>query len=360
MKVFEKYFYKILIHNTLLVLVFLMLIFSLFRLIDEISSVNDVDYTFGSAFAYVIFQSPEIILELSTLSIFLGVISAFSKMSENSEIEILYSSGISRYKLISKAISFGFSASLILLVLTETFGPILYLHGESFKASRVKDYQTFFGESNVWLKNNNTLIKIGSNLGDQIEDVVVFNFEDNDLKSIFRAKEGQISRQELSLNNVQKIFINNNKYKYLIDSQIDLAEVLNFSTLKDKEGYIKREPDRLSIIELIEIINISILNNINSTKYESELYKKIVIPLNVATMIFFLLPYFINHARDVGVKNKIFFGTLFAVGYHLISKIFIVLSESISSFPFLANLMPALLFITLGYILHFKRNYSYG
>ena len=80
------------------------------------------------------------------------------------------------------------------------------------------------------------------------------------------------------------------------------------------------KPDYLSVFGLYRYIGYLNDNSLDSTQYVLAIWKKLMLPVTTAVMIFLSVPFVFGSLRTVGVGQRIFVGTLFGIAYFLIDQ----------------------------------------
>ena len=95
MSLLARYIGRTVFLNTLLVLLVLVSISSLFSFIGELDDVGKGDYTVKTALIYILLGMPGIAYELFPSSVLLGSLLGLGAMASHSELTVMRSAGIS-------------------------------------------------------------------------------------------------------------------------------------------------------------------------------------------------------------------------------------------------------------------------
>jgi len=356
MQIYERNLLKNLIVNTWYAIFILLIIFSIFKLIDEIPHIGPPEYTFGSLIIYLIFQLPEILNNISSLAILIGACVTISALNESNELVILNNSGVSKSFIATQTIKLSTIISLIIFSAVQIFSPTMLQIGEQYK-SRMKGLPSnIIGEQNIWIKSSNKFVFIENNIdGKTLEKVSILETDSNKLSSISFAETAKVLESELKLKeSCTKKFSGNDK-KTINEECFPSRELKNIEITSDGLGFMKPDPKNLSLLSLIKKTILQINNDMDSKKFEIEIFSRLLIPINLIAMLYLTIPLVFKFSRSNDIQKKIFLAISVGLAFNLISKTFTIISTKITTGIFLSSVTPAIIFLFLGMIL-FRNN----
>ena len=84
---------------------------------------------------------------------------------------------------------------------------------------------------------------------------------------------------------------------------------------------LKKEPEELTTWSIIKQIRFLSDNKLRSGIFEVELYKRLINPITLVTMILLAMLFIFGSTRDVTLGRKIFFGVAVGLSFELLSRI---------------------------------------
>src|SRR5688572_13905725 len=99
MKIIQRYITRDLIWTTLLALFVLVALFSFFTLIDQLGDTGQGNYGVLQAVMYVVLIIPSLAYTLFPIAAVIGSMSVLGMLARNSELEVIYTSGVSRIRM---------------------------------------------------------------------------------------------------------------------------------------------------------------------------------------------------------------------------------------------------------------------
>ncbi len=104
------------------------------------------------------------------------------------------------------------------------------------------------------------------------------------------------------------------------------------------------DPDRMSILNLVQYVQHLRENQQQSNRYEIALWKKLVYPLAVIVMMALALPFAYLQARAGGIGYKVFAGIMLGIAFHFLNGLFSHLGLLNTWPPMLSAGIPSILF----------------
>ena len=353
MKLLDKHLFSSIIKTSISVLLGLVVLFSFFQFLEELSDVTKKGYTISIAINYIALLLPSFFNLLLILGIMIGVVFGLGQLNSNRELQIFQVASISKKDIIFKSIKFTFFISLMLIIVLEIITPLTSkLADQLKKQAQGKPIMSQSGQ--VWIKKDGKFLhyqKRNSN-----SSLKVFDIENNStLKSILYAKDIEFSDGFVDLENTRMIEIR---------SEGDFYSIGN----KDKEGLnrIELDPNQLeflnknlkemSIFEMILSVGNSINSGTNYQELYAELISRVIRPFTLIGMILIAIPFVLDTQRTASIGNRIFISIAIVVFTHLITKITSVIMVNQSSLSFIGPFFPTFIIILIGLVVfRFKK-----
>jgi len=349
MKIIDRYIAKTVIADTLMVLIALILMRSLFAFIDESNNIGKGEYQLADALYFVTLQLPARIYHFFPISALIGGLIGIGKLASHSELIVMRASGVS-LKGISVAVLKG---TLTLMVLVFIIGEFV-----SPKSSQLaRQMQTLLisggnlvkSSQGVWVKENENYIHIRMILPEgQLEGVTRFQFNSNELQVMTFAQSAiyQDDNRWL-LKDVRQTFVADSSVK---STQADLM-YWNSELTPETLGVVSLVPEDLNIQGLSEYNQYLNENGLNATRYELAYWKKILQPIAVAVMMFLALSFISGPLRTVTIGARIVMGILVGFAFNMLSNMFGPVSLIYQMPPIFAAALPIIIFAIIASIM---------
>ena len=209
MAILEKYLGRVILNQTLLVLLVLLGLFLFVNFLDQLSSIGRGSYTLVAAFKYVIMTSPRTLYELFPMAALLGTIMGLSILADQAELIVMRASGISIMQITRAVLKTGGIFVIFMVIIGEIISPYTETRAERSRAEALQEniqQQTNFG---LWLRDSTTYVNVGEVLPDlSLLRIKVFEFDQNKkLRSLVFAKEGRFDNGQWQLQEVTQSVI---------------------------------------------------------------------------------------------------------------------------------------------------------
>jgi len=349
LKVLDRYIASTVIKHTLMVLLVLILLRSLFAFIDDSGDVGKGDYRLLDAFFFILLQIPTRIYEFFPVSALIGGLISMGRLASQSELIIMRSVGMSLGQ-ISKSVMLGtFGLMMMVFFVGEVVSPKSSQLGRQMKTFALSGGNLVKSERGVWVRDGLNYVHIRVILPDgQLEGVTRFQFEEQKLVAMIYAQSVEYDKQRLwIMRDVQQTFVT--------EQQINTtdADVMNWHTELTPEtlGIVSLKPEDLNLKGLAEYSSYLKDNNLNSTRYELAYWKKLMQPMAVAVMMFLALSFISGPLRTTPIGTRIVLGLIVGFAFNMLSNIFGPVSLVYQMPPVLAASLPITLFAIIAIML---------
>lgn len=350
MAILERYLGRIILNQTMLVLMVLLGLFLFVNFIDQLSSVGNGTYSLFDAIKYVIMTAPRTVYELFPMAALLGTILGLSVLANDSELIVMRSSGISIMQITRAVLKTGGIFVIIVIFIGEVVSPWTETQAERNRAEALQEniqQQTNFG---LWMRDSTTFVNVGEVLPDlSLLRVKIFEFDQNKtLRSLVFAKEGRFNGQEWTIEDVTQTVIG-------LDDKATPQRSKSASWQTKVTPQILTafliQPEQLSIWQLKEYILHLSENNQKTDSYELAFWNKLVLPLSTAVMVILAIPFVFGNLRMGNLGRSLFLGIMLGLGFYAANKGFgyVVLATDIS--PLLGATLPVTVFLTFAIIM---------
>jgi len=350
MNIIDKYIFKVLLKNIIVTALTLVLILGLFKVLDENSNINGLNYTFGSALIFTLFQIPYFLAQIGNITVLIASILTVSYLNLNKELLIIQTGYISLKSLLKKIVKYGFILAAFIFVLTELLYPKMLSIGNEYKNHQLHGQNTLGKESNIWLKDANKIFFFREKVSqDNFFGIFVFETSNQGLSKVLSSETAVIDNNTINLQNplISKI---NEKERLIKVDNTSLQNIELNSDLFSKEFWkISQDLNYVYFHDLIKRI-FTFKSNMNTNALSSELYGRILKIFSIIPMLLISLPLAFDYSRSREIHTKVFFGIMVGISFHLFSKMTNVISAKLDSPPFLNLLVPMVIFLIIAYV----------
>ena len=375
MKTARRYIASEIYRSTIAVTLVLVGLFMFFEMIDNLDNIDE-RFTFGALLGMQALQIPTRMYDLLPISLLIGAIIALAGLAQRNELVVLRVSGVSSLKLLSMLWLATIPIMIFALLLSEGVTPYaesktgqlnLQLLGKSSGARMNCGYWFIEPAGDGELRVIN-ITRISSE--SEVENIRVYNFDANGkFKELLLAQKGTFQNNELQLTDLRLIHSDFDLEAALSDPDAPM-EPLSTSTSLDRyvidtsltqERLLASElqPDRMSIIGLLDYIQYLDENHLQSNRQVVALWRKGVYPFTLLVMITLAAPISFMQTRKGGAGLKIFGGILLGVIFFMINQLALNIGMLNNLPPWLTALAPntiALAIATLALYLIEKKN----
>ena len=324
-------------------------------------------------FNYTILIFPKIISKIYPFALFLSFYYVLSKYEKNNELLIFWNHGISQLQIINFFLKASFALMIIQILLLTFLVPKTQDMARSIlRNSNINFYDNFLKPKkfNDVIKNV-TMYTEKKKSGGSLENIYIKKFSNVNEFEILLARTGVIknknNKQVLTLFNGQNIKSKNNNIDSFTFSEFDF----NLSSLQSNTTTYKKtqENSSISLISCFRNLNSDDKKNNQILKIENcsiqnlsgisqELYKRMIIPLYIPTLVLAVLILIIisrGNLNYLKLKSLIFLLGIFIIVFSEMSLRFIVEDLNINLKIILIPIMTLIIFYSiLRYILNFN------
>jgi lipopolysaccharide export system permease protein len=324
-------------------------------------------------FNYTILIFPKIISKIYPFALFLSFYYVLSKYEKNNELLIFWNHGISQLQIINFFLKASFALMIIQILLLTFLVPKTQDMARSIlRNSNINFYDNFLKPKkfNDVIKNVTMYTEKKKSDG-SLENIYIKKISNVNEFEILLARTGVIknknNKQVLTLFNGQNIKSKNNNIDSFTFSEFDF----NLSSLQSNTTTYKKtqENSSISLISCFRNLNSDDKKNNQILKIENcsiqnlsgisqELYKRMIIPLYIPTLVLAVLILIIisrGNLNYLKLKSLIFLLGIFIIVFSEMSLRFIVEDLNINLKIILIPIMTLIIFYSiLRYILNFN------
>lgn len=350
MKLLTRYLSREIYGSLVLVFSALIMLFAFFDLLGELNDLGRGQYNLMHVLMYVLLTVPTRIYELFPVAVLIGSIFALVQMASNSELTIYRSSGASLKQMIRALLKIGLPLMVLSLVIGEFVAPPSMRFAQELRLNALNS-QISFREfrSGVWLKDERSFVNVKSVLPDTtLQNVSIYEFDNNfqlmgitDSQRAIFLKDGH-----WQLEGVMQTRFDKNGAQVFRQAQKEWLSAITPDILR----VLMVVPEQMSAWNLYLYTQHLKENKQESTRYEIEMWNKLVYPFSVMVMMLLALPFASHQKRQGGISGKIFTGIVLGLSFYFIGRLFAHLGSLNNWQPILsASVMTVVfLFLALG------------
>ncbi len=340
MGILSGYLMRTILSSTLLVLMVLLALATLFEFIGELDNKMG-DYGIPQALLYSILRLPQLSFQMLPMATLIGALLGLGGLAGNSELVVMRSAGLSVGRLAGMVALTGVVIMIITALIGEYIGPPLDYFARTMRnEARFQQDERNSGHA-AWVKDGPVILHLERvNSEFEFGGIYMFRFnEDNSLKSIARAENSGIDDSD-------KWILENFRETRFEDDGVQVVEssveVASFDLSGDMLGITLVKPISLSAKGLLSYISYLNKNNLSAGRYETELWSRLSTTVTVVIMPVLALAFVFGSLRVSGSGGRIMIGVLIGLGYYLASEMIANSGQVYDFNPALVTWLPSL------------------
>ena len=316
-----RYFAREILLTSLLVLAALLALFGFFDLIRELDDLGRGNYRLNLMLAYVALSLPSHAYVLLPAAALIGTLFALARMSEQSELTVMRSSGLSLTQLALHVAGAGLVVAALTVVAGEFVAPFTEEAAKGLRLKATKSIVAREFRSGFWVKDDRSFVNIQDVTPDtELLNVRIYEFDrSHRLSAISRAEKGEYAGpNQWKLTNVELTRFEGDRAVLQRLPQVTWSSVLT----PDLLSVLKIVPERMSASNLRAYIEHLKDNRQRATRYEIAYWSKLLYPVAALAMMVLAIPFALAPSRAGGVGLRILFGILIGMGFYNAGKLF--------------------------------------
>ncbi len=363
----DRYIGRSILVTSLLVLMTLVALASIFGFIGELDDVGKGNYRVIDAAQYIFLTIPGKAYLLFAPAVLLGSLLGLGALASNSELTVMRAAGISGGRIIRAVVITGVGLMLLIALVGETIMPKAEQIAEELRLTALEKRLSVKGSRGLWLKSADRFVNIGTVMPDfTLLDVTVHEFRNNELLLAMRAARATPENDDWLLEDMELTELNDTKatttdvpellWKEFVrrnnvtsqesNTQSPIPDLVSADVLKS----ISVSPESLSAIHLYDQIQYLKNNQLDSRRIELAFWVKIASPLSTLVMLMLSLPFVFASQRSGGAGQKIFVGIMLGIIYVLLNKVLTQLALANGLSPAFSALLPLLCFLGVAIV----------
>jgi lipopolysaccharide export system permease protein len=341
-------------------------LFAFFDLVRELDDLGRGGYRIQHAIGFVLLSLPGHVYELMPIAALIGAIWALAQFASHSEFTAMRAAGMGRTLALRSVVSVGAVFAVLTALVGEGLAPPAERLAQTLRLTAIGTALGGQFRSGMWIKDTvrdasgNPLrlrfVNIGTLRADaSLQNLRIFEFDpDFTLRSVIRADEAIYERgAHWKLSGIEET-------RFVSGMTADRLPTLRSHIVREAERAwpselgpdIVRvamiEPDRMSMVGLVQYTRHLRENRQSAHRYEIALWKKLVYPLAVLVMMALALPFGYLQVRAGSIGYKVFAGIMLGVIFHFMNGLFTHLGLLNTWPPWLAVSIPSLVALAVA------------
>lgn len=353
MNVLERYIGKTILAAIMLTLFMLVGLGAIIKFVEEFRAVGRGSYDGLHAAYYTFLTIPRDIETFFPIAALLGSLMGLGGLASRSELVVMQASGFSRFRIGLAVMKTAIPLVIITMAIGEWGVPQTEQFARNMRSIAQSGGSMLATKGGFWAKDGKNFIYIQKiNNEKDLHNILIYEFEQRELKSILKAKQATFSDAGWVLKQVERSTIGEEQIKQAKESD----QAWKTSLTPSKLGVVSLKPESLSISGLTDYVGFLKETGQDAKRFEITLWRKIFQPISMAVMMLLAISFIFGPLRSSTMGAKIVIGILAGFVFYVSNIVFGNLSLVVSWLPVpLGALTPSLLCLLIVWWLLSKK-----
>ncbi|CAM4452813.1 MAG: Lipopolysaccharide export system permease protein LptG [Legionellaceae bacterium] len=349
MNLLTRYIANTIFHTLVIVLTVLAGLEAFILMISQLREIGTGHYTLFQALIYVLLTLPSKIYSFLPMAGLIGVLMGLGTLVNHSELIVMRAVGLSLKQIIISLLKSALIFILIMTLLGETIAPYLQRHAERHKTFALSKGQTLQTGQGIWSKDGSAFYHIQAIVNPRhLLGISRYLFNDHyQLIMVSYAKNAIYKNKQWIFNDVIQTHITEKKVFAEKINTLSLPLALKPNLLKVAD----LEPANMSIFQLFQTIRYHSRNGLHVSSYSLAFWQRLCQPMASLIMMLLALPFIFGPLRAANRGLRLLAGISISFGFYILNQFFGPVSLVMQLPPFLAAVLPSILFGMLGLFL---------
>ena len=354
MRMLARYITARLVFGWILVFLIMTALFSFLELVGQLDDIGEGSYQAKDAFMYVIYTLPGRVLGLAAVSSLLGGIVGLGTLANTDELLAMRSCGFSVFRIARVLLGAGSAIMLGVLLLAQFVVPPLEQKAKINRELALSGEGSLLSTGGFWTRDsNNRFINVRSSAaGVGLADVSIYDFDEQGKPTSYIGaartevgKDGQwIGHDARQINFADK----------RITDQVEPSLALDVFLNTRQTDILSITPAMLALDDLYQYIEILRERGQNTDQFVLALWQKTTLPLKVAAMIFFSLPFVFGAAREANPGRRVTLGAIIGISYYYFDQALGYMGLLLGIHAAFTTLLPLAIIFLIAFWLLFR------
>ncbi|AUI65228.1 MULTISPECIES: LPS export ABC transporter permease LptG [Glaesserella] len=355
MNVLERYIGKTILAAIMLTLFMLVGLGAIIKFVEEFRAVGQGNYDGLHAAYYTLLTIPRDIETFFPIAALLGSLMGLGGLASRSELVVMQSAGFSRFRIGLAVMKTAIPLMIITMIMGEWGVPQTEQYARNMRSIAQSGGSMLATQGGFWAKDGKDFIYIRQIQDERnLNNLLIYQFENRELKSIKQAEKATYSEQGWVLQKVEKSEIHENN----IVQTKEADQPWQTSITPSKLGIVSLKPESLSISGLADYVGFLKETGQDPKRFEITFWRKVFQPISMAVMMLLAISFIFGPLRSSTMGAKIVIGILAGFVFYVANIVFGNLSLVVSWLPVpIGALTPSLLcLIVVWWLLNKKRD----
>jgi lipopolysaccharide export system permease protein len=319
MSVLSRYLIRAILGHTLLVMLVLLALSSVYLFFAQQDDIGVGTFTVEDAMLFVGLNLPQYAFDLLPIASLIGALLALGNLARSMELIVVRAAGVSTLRIGSWVAGGGAILMALTWIVGEYVAPPMEQYGRQMKTfEKNRDY-SMAGNRSAWAKDGDTVISVRKQSADnEFGGVYVFKFDElHRLRSVGRANSASIGADNRwRLENYRESQVQEERVIATQQRTADLTTRLSPEFL----GLAVLNPQSLPSRGLYSYIQHLRANNLDSRTYETAFWARIARTAAVAVIVILAVPFAFGPMRSTGTGGRTVVGIMIGVAFFLLAK----------------------------------------
>jgi len=348
MTILDRYIGLKLARSSLLVMLVLLPLFTLFDLVQQLDEIGTGNYGLLDALIYELFLMPSYLLNLVPFTALLGTSMALGGLAHTNELTVMRAAGISIQRIGLATLKSGAVFILFAFIIMEWVAPPLHQQAIQRQSLALSGGELLIEKHGTWIYQGNRFINIrNKHEGRTLADIHIFEFdpEKQQLEFYLHADQAEMKNRQQWL--YSNLTVKNYQEKDVVTRHE--AERVQESYLTEKQLRVMEQPiNSLSPTGLYQYIKYLRASEQATERFEMVFWQKVALPVTVIIMMLCSFPFVFGSLRSDSAGKRIVLATITGFGFHLFSQSLVNLGLMLDTNPLLTTLIPIIAFLLLA------------
>ena len=313
----DRYVIRHVLALTGIVALGLVTIYTLVVFVSDVSETGKGTYGVRQALGYSLLMAPSSLYILMPIIALLGTLMGIGVLARNAELTAMRASGVSMARIGGATLIAGAMLGALGFLLGDWLGPLSERAANNLRDNARGENSSF--ERALWLRDADNILRIRRLVAeDHARDVTVYRIApDGRLMQVSNVDEAHYVEGHWRLSGIKRTEFTNERAQV---SNVDETSLDGGITPNVLRLFIL-EADSLSVRGLSRLVAYMDENALDSTKFRIWLWRKLIEPFTVMTMMLFAVPFVAGTLRDAGAGQRLLAGVLVGIVFYVLNKV---------------------------------------
>lgn len=353
MNVLERYISRTILASIMMTLLFLIGMGGIIKFIEEFRDVGVGKYDGLHAAYYTLLTIPKDIETFFPIAALIGSLLGLGQLASRSELVVMQASGFSRFRIGLAVMKTAIPLVILTMIMGEWGVPQTEQFARNMRSIAQSGGTMLATKGGFWAKDGNQFIYINRINNEQnLSNVLIYQFEQRELKSMLQAKSATFEKNQWTLKGVEKAIISPNK----IEQRKEKDQQWQTSLTPSKLGVVSLKPESLSISGLADYVGFLKDTGQDAKRFEITYWRKLFQPISMAVMMLLAISFIFGPLRSSTTGAKIVIGIMAGFAFYVSDIVFGNISLIVSWLPVpVGALIPSILCLAIVWWLLAKK-----